>query len=310
MPELIPLAVKVTVFGLMLVVGLDCTLGDLRRQLRRVGLVSTVTLAQFTLVPLVAVLVCGLLGLRGAVAASLVLVCCCPAGTISNSYTFISRGSTALSVALTAVSCLLATLATPAALWLFVQLIEMRGETLHVPAGPLIEQLALQMALPIFLGFLVRHRFPSAVLRNLGRLRGLSFALLIGLIALIALSVPVPTLLEEFRSLLVPALLLTALLLPVGLVVARMFRLDPADRKALVFEFPCQNLAVVALVGVGVLGQPGLAIFAVLYFVVQALALLVLAGALARRGKEPTAPGPLDSGTRFAEDDQPPAATP
>ena len=69
--------------------------------------------------------------------ASLVLVCCCPAGTISNSYTFISRGSTALSVALTAVSCLLATLATPAALWLFLRLIEVSGEALHVPAGPL-----------------------------------------------------------------------------------------------------------------------------------------------------------------------------
>jgi BASS family bile acid:Na+ symporter len=283
MPALIPIAVKGTVFALMLVAGLDCTVSDLRRQLRRVGLVSVVTLSQFTLVPLVAVLVCRVLGVPSAVAAGLVLLCCCPAGTVSNSYTFISRGNTALSVALTAVSCLLATAATPASLWLFGDLLELGGENLHVPAGPLLEQLALLMALPIVLGFLFRHRFPAAVQANLGRLRVLSFVLLLGLITLIALSVSPRTLLDELRTLVVPALLLTALLLPVGLLIGRFFRLEKADQRALIFEFPCQNLAVVALVGVGVLGQPRLVVFAVVCFVVQAVALLVLAGVLARR---------------------------
>ena len=82
---------------------------------------------------------------------------------------------------------------------------------------------------------------------------------------------------------LVPALLLTAVLLLAAKLLGRAMKLAREDRTAIMFEFPCQNLAVVALVGVSVLERPDLVVFAVACFVVQAAALLVVARITAYR---------------------------
>ena len=84
----------------------------------------------------------------------------------------------------------------------------------------------------------MRHRFPAAVVKSERWLRGASVGLVFGLIVMTVLSVPRVTLLEEVSSLLVPALVLTALLLPLGFAVSWAFRVDPAARRALIVEFP------------------------------------------------------------------------
>ena len=60
-------------------------------------------------------------------AAGLVLVGSCPGGTASNVICYLARGDLALSITLTAVSTLLAVLATPFLTWLYV------GQTVPVP---------------------------------------------------------------------------------------------------------------------------------------------------------------------------------
>ena len=67
-------------------------------------------LAQYTIMPLLAYLLCTLFSLSPALTVGVVLVATCPGGTASNVITFISKGDLALSVTMTSVSTLILSL--------------------------------------------------------------------------------------------------------------------------------------------------------------------------------------------------------
>ena len=71
------------------------------------------TLAQYTVMPLGAWLLCRILNLPPDLAIGVILVGCCPGGTASNVITYIAGGDVPLSVGMTIVSTLLAPLVTP-----------------------------------------------------------------------------------------------------------------------------------------------------------------------------------------------------
>ena len=71
-------------------------------------------------------------------------------------------------------------------------------------------------------------------------------------------------------------LLFSLLLLLVGWLLGKGFRLTFVDRLAVLYEFPCRNLAIAILVGVNVLGRPDLVRFATAVFLIHAVLLLGL----------------------------------
>ena len=79
---------------------------------------------------------------------------------MANVYTYLARASVALSVTLTAVSCLAAVLTTPLALAVFqAQVGESTG--FPVPFGVLAGQLFLLLVLPVLTGMGIRRRWPA-----------------------------------------------------------------------------------------------------------------------------------------------------
>ena len=75
--------------------------------------------AQFVVMPLIAVLTVWILQLPAEIAVGVILVGCAPGGTSSNVVSYLARGDVALSVTMTSVSTLLAPLLTPMlTLWL------------------------------------------------------------------------------------------------------------------------------------------------------------------------------------------------
>ena len=104
---------------LLFAVGLDLTAADLRRvredpRLLVAGLVAPPLL----LAPLALALV-RLFQPPTPIAVGLLLVAMCPIGGVSNTYSYLARASTALSVTLTGLSCLLGVVTIPAAGMLF-----------------------------------------------------------------------------------------------------------------------------------------------------------------------------------------------
>lgn len=113
--------------------------------------------AQFVIMPVVAVVVTELLNLPPELAAGVILVGCAPGGTSSNVVSYLARGDVALSVTMTAVSTLLAPIMTPLlTLWL-------AGQQMPVTAGPMAISIVKMVLVPVTLGILINVFAPKLV---------------------------------------------------------------------------------------------------------------------------------------------------
>jgi bile acid:Na+ symporter, BASS family len=199
--------------------------------------------AQFLLLPAVTGLGTWAFGVEPELALGMILVSSCPGGSFSNLMTFRARGSVALSVSMTAVSSVLATVLTPAnfAFWGWVNP-HTRGylQVIRLPAGEILLLVVLVLALPLVLGMLTGRHFPRFALRSDPPLRKLALLVLLAFVGL-ALAGNLDLFLARFHTVfwLVAAQNLAALTL--GALSARALRLADADRRAVTMEVGIQN---------------------------------------------------------------------
>lgn len=141
---------------IMLTMGLTLTPEDFRLLAKRPLDIFLGTLAQFTIMPLVAFCIAWLFSLVPALAPystaltiGIVLVGCCPGGVSSNIMSFLCRGDVAYSVGMTCASTLLAPVLTPLlVLWL-------AGEKVDVDALGMFRQILIVTIIPIAIGFVL-----------------------------------------------------------------------------------------------------------------------------------------------------------
>lgn len=113
--------------------------------------------AQYVIMPLLAIIVVWLLRLPAEVAVGVILVGCSPGGTSSNVVSYLSRGDVALSVTMTSVSTLFAPIFTPLlTLWL-------AGEMMDVSAGAMAWSIVQVVLVPVVAGIVVRLLLPGVV---------------------------------------------------------------------------------------------------------------------------------------------------
>jgi BASS family bile acid:Na+ symporter len=122
------------------------------------------------------------------IALGMILVASCPGGNISNFLSSLSKGNIVLSVSLTAVTTLMAPIITPLNffLWgsLYSHFISIKSDIplLIIPFFPMLEQILLLLGLPIVLGIMFSHYFPSATRKLTKPLQALSVILFIGMV--------------------------------------------------------------------------------------------------------------------------------
>ena len=122
---------SIVLFGM----GLTLTLDDFKRILTQPLMVIVGTVAHFVIMPLVAVLLCWIFRLDGALAVGVILVGCCPSGTSSNVMSYLSRGDVALDVSIGILSTLCAPFMIPLLMqWLASQYVSVPVESLFLNA--------------------------------------------------------------------------------------------------------------------------------------------------------------------------------
>ena len=98
------------------------------------------------------------------IALGMIVVACCPGGNVSNFFTHLAKGDTALSVALTATSSLFAALMTPVSILFWTSLYapaDALVSAVNIDALPFVIQTTLMLAIPLLIGMVVAHRFPK-----------------------------------------------------------------------------------------------------------------------------------------------------
>ena len=141
----------VIMFGM----GLTLSPADFRIVLSRPKDILIGCLAQFTVMPLLALVLTWAFSLPKELALGVILVGCCPGGTASNVITYLAKGDLALSVGMTATSTLLAPVLTPMLVWLLA------GTIVNVDTVGMLLSIVYVVIAPIAVGLLCQHFLPK-----------------------------------------------------------------------------------------------------------------------------------------------------
>lgn len=256
---LLPLALICVLFGM----GMSLTVGDFKRVVLS-PLASAVGVGcQIILLPLTAFAVTWVLGLRGETAVGLMLLSACPGGPTSNLISHLSKGDVALSVTLTAVSSVVAVFTIPWVVGLSMAHFLGSGAAIELPFWKTLLQLVIVTLLPIALGMGVRAVRPGFA----DRMARPANVLSIGFLALVILLAVLreDNLGEQFRVAGPGAVTLNIATMVLAFGIARLFRLPRAQRITISIEAGIQNGTLALAIALGILGNPHIAMPAVIY---------------------------------------------
>jgi BASS family bile acid:Na+ symporter len=285
METLVDALIPVVTFLMMVAVGHGLTGTELRRSATDLRAVITATLGQLILLPLIATVIILVFDPAPAIIAGLVLVAACPGGTISNFYACLAQANSAMSLTLTAVSCLLSFVTLPflVAAGFFFWLDDQ--PEIAVPVPVLMIQLIFLVGLPTCLGMILRRWRPAATEKRDLALRRVSLAALVSLVTYIVYD-QWHSMVAALGDFTVAAVVFTALAMAAGYALGWVTGRQAADRLTYLIEFPCRNLALALVVAVTLLGRPEFAAFAAVLLLIQALVMLSMV-ALLRREPRP-----------------------
>jgi bile acid:Na+ symporter, BASS family len=277
----VDLAIPVITFVLLGAVGLGLTTEDFARVRRSPRLVALGLLLPLIVLPAVAVGLIRVFEPDPATMAGLLLIAVCPIGGISNSYSYLARASTALSVTLTGASSLLAVVTIPLLAHGFERLLD-RPLGFDAPVSILVLQLLFMLALPVGLGMAARRRWPDAAERHTRALTRAGFAAL-ALLIVFVIAVQADQFLAGLRSTVPLSAAFVVMAFTVGWLSAAAAGAGGPDRFTLAAEFATRNVAVATAISVTILGRVEFAVFATTYFLTEVpLLLIAVAARLAR----------------------------
>lgn len=220
----------VVMFGM----GLSLNLSDFKVVFSRPKDVGIGCLAQFGIMPLLALALARIFSLPNELAVGLVLVGCCPGGTASNVITYLAKGDLALSVGMTCVSTILAPFLTPLLTWLLV------GASVNVDVLSMFWSIVKVIILPISVGLVIKRFFAEATKAVTAYLPAVS-SIVIVLIVGSVVSANSAQLLSVGLTIIVAVALHNVCGFALGLLLARAFKMNSRKSTAVSVEVGMQN---------------------------------------------------------------------
>lgn len=284
--QIISFGINGIIIVTMVLVGLDVTLLEFEKLLRKPKPVLTGLLTLTLFVPISIVYV-QLTNLPAYLDAGILLLAICPTGSIANLYTSVARANLALAITLAITTGLLAFVTMP--LWIkFYGLLLEDIFDFQVPASMLLVRLFFVLALPIALGMWIRTQFPEFERKFHRLLKRIALICVATLGSYIIFS-DRQGFAEGLGPTMISALILTLAGMTVGYVVSRIFRLTQRDSITLLLISPVKNFGVAIAIAVSILHQTEFALFATTMFMAQ-LPILLGAGLILRRLTISTSP--------------------
>lgn len=189
---------------------------------------------QFTIMPTLAFLIAKGFHLPPEIAIGVILVGCCPGGTSSNVMSYLAKANVALSVAITSVSTLISPFVTPALIYLFAH------EWLNVSLTSMLWSVVQVVLIPIIIGFVfqkVSNQFAHKAATALPLVSVIAISLILA--AVVAGSKA--QILKTGLLIFVVVILHNVLGYTIGYLLAKVFKMDYPDKKAVAIEVGMQN---------------------------------------------------------------------
>ncbi|MCH9005390.1 MAG: bile acid:sodium symporter family protein [Proteobacteria bacterium] len=248
-----PLGQAGVVIALMLVmfgVALGLRVKDFRILAAQPSLYIGGVFAQVLVLPLVTFGLIHVISPPPSIALGMIVVACCPGGSVSNLLTYLSRGDVAVSVALTATSSMLAAFLTPVSTLFWAQAYEPTAKLLaSLEVSPLlfIGQTTLLLAIPLAAGMIVAFRAPDFAMRIRKRTT-LTGATVLGGTIIYGIVYFYPILWPAVGLLASVTIIHNTVAFATGATIGWVLSRQSAVRRALTFEIGIQNSGLALII--------------------------------------------------------------
>ena len=268
------IALGLSLFIIMIGMGLSLTIDDFRRILKYPLAVLVGFLNQIILLPLLAYLLIVLLSVEAEIAIGLMILAACPGGPTSNLLTHLAKGDTALSVSLTAVNSLVTIISIPLIVNFALAVFATDDMFISAPVGKIIGSLIAIIAVPLTIGMLLKHYKPYFADKMDKPVRIASGAVLVLVIVGLVLKEK-DNLIPYLERSWVVVLSLNVLTMLVGFASAKIFKLNFKQAISISIESGNQNGTLAIAIAVSLLARPDFAIAAAVYSLLMFITAIV-----------------------------------
>lgn len=236
-------ALNVILGLIMFGVALDLKVADFRRALSRPRAFLIGVVSQFILLPAAAFGLTYALGVGPSIALGMIMVAACPGGNISNFMTSVARGSTALSVCMTAVSTTASIFLMPINVTFWAS---QRADTaaimreLDVDPLSMLGSVVVMLGIPLVVGMLISEKKPTWAQRMKKPFK-IGSLVFFGLLVVVAFSSNLQAFIDYISVIFAPVAVLNAVALGIGYAMARLGRLTRPEARAVSIEVGIQN---------------------------------------------------------------------
>jgi len=253
-----------SLFIIMLGMGLSLVIDDFKRiafypKATFIGLTN-----QLIFLPIIAFGLVSILNLSPMVAVGFMLLAACPGGTTSNLITHVSRGDTALSITLTAISSFISVITIPLIVAYALVHFVGEGQTIELPVMKTIAQILIITVIPVSIGMAIRHFASDFAIRMDKPTRIFSTVIfLLILLSIIATNTEIiEQYLFEFGGV---SLLLITSTMGLGFFTAKLFNLNLRQSISISIESGIQNSTLAIVIAINILKQNDLSLPAAIY---------------------------------------------
>lgn len=256
----LPLALGIIMFGM----GSTLVMEDFKRVIAMPKAVAVGAVGQLLLLPIMGYVFALLFQLSPVDSVGLMILVACAGGAVSNLVVYLIKGDVALSVTLTAISCVVTIFTIPFIVNFALAEFMHANEATPLPIGSTNLKLFFITLLPVFLGMLLRQRWPRIAFKIEKPLNKIATTFFILIIASMIIKER-HNLAEVVQSLGPVAWSLNAFMMALGFAIARLFKLNSQQGTAISIEIGLQNSATGIFIGASLLGNSDFATMPAVY---------------------------------------------
>jgi bile acid:Na+ symporter, BASS family len=264
MDKISTLILALSLFIIMIGMGLSLTTDDFKRVLKFPLAVFVGFLNQIILLPIIAYLLISLFNVDPTIAMGVMILSACPGGPTSNLVTFLAKGDVALSVTLTAINSLLTIVTIPLIVNFGLGQFTSIESQIQAPIIQIAASLFVIIAIPLAIGMSLKKYKPILALKMDKPVRIFSTVILIVIIVGICLKEK-EHLLEHFSNSWQIVLSLNVLTMLIGFIIAKIAKLNLKQAICICVESGNQNGTLAITIAVGILAQPAFSFPAAIY---------------------------------------------
>lgn len=224
-------------------------------------------LAQMLLLPLMGFLLVLFIDMPALHKVGIVLIAASPGGTASNLVVYLLRGNIALCIYLTVITSLLILVSLPLITNLALMVFTGHTEEIVLPVFSTVVNVFITTLLPVVVGIAVKSIFPMMAKKIEKPLEYIMTILLFAVFAAVIFfeQQNKTTDILQYVNILWVCLALNIVSMAAGYLLSRLFALDNRDSYTISTQVGLQNSALAIYVAASLIGQPQIAIAAVIY---------------------------------------------